>query len=216
MSFFPQDPKKLKSRIRSYERKLSEPHHDDGAGKRFLLAPMYQILGDNEAALRSYEWYEKHFPDDIAEAFHSLSWALCLFQVGDLPCAKKRLRRTLFSNLYVIPLLLGQEIEPYSFWHGSNWAEKSYITEGPFEEFFSLWDAPALEWAKSFYHSAEIQTALARWIELRKALGEEQSMDKRIALIEEENVIATGEPKQVPQEVISISRAREKRRFSDH
>ena len=55
--FFPEDPKKLKSRIRSYERSLKQDPMDDGYGKRYLLGPMYLLLGDVDGALRHYAWF---------------------------------------------------------------------------------------------------------------------------------------------------------------
>lgn len=44
MSFFPTDPKKIRARIRSYERKLQKELDEtgmihDGYGKRYLLWP---------------------------------------------------------------------------------------------------------------------------------------------------------------------------------
>ena len=51
----PSDPKKIRSRIRSCERKLrrgrdEDGDYDDGAGKRFLLAPLYMVMGDGAGA----------------------------------------------------------------------------------------------------------------------------------------------------------------------
>lgn len=63
MSLFPDTPKKIKARIRSYERKLQkekEEHNfvNDGYGKRYLLGPLYMLMDDIEGALQSYAWFE--------------------------------------------------------------------------------------------------------------------------------------------------------------
>ena len=49
--FFPTDPKQLRQRIKSYERKFRQEKkargdYDNGYGKRFLLGPLYMLSGD--------------------------------------------------------------------------------------------------------------------------------------------------------------------------
>ncbi|MCI0558856.1 MAG: hypothetical protein MN733_10205 [Nitrososphaera sp.] len=61
-SFPPNDLKKLKVRISAYERALSGGDRD-GAGKRYLLGPMYLLLGDVEGALKHFEWFDKTYAD---------------------------------------------------------------------------------------------------------------------------------------------------------
>jgi hypothetical protein len=61
---FPTDPKKIRSRIRSYERSLKKEYdlhraYDDSAGKRYLLGSLYLLLGDIDGALKHYTWFEK-------------------------------------------------------------------------------------------------------------------------------------------------------------
>ena len=48
---FPQDPAKIRARIRRYERALlreqaSYGFINDGGGKRYLLGPLYLLMGD--------------------------------------------------------------------------------------------------------------------------------------------------------------------------
>lgn len=49
-NFFPTDPKKIRDTIRRYERAFKGPHYDDGPGKRFLLGPIYLLMGDTPGA----------------------------------------------------------------------------------------------------------------------------------------------------------------------
>ena len=84
----PKDPKKIKERIRRYERALKkekEEHgfYDDSAGKRYLIGPMYLYLGDIEGALKSYKWFEEEFPDDSGLPFNLLCWTLVLYRSVD-------------------------------------------------------------------------------------------------------------------------------------
>ena len=66
------EEQKIRSRLRSYERKLQQEkekygYYHDGAGKRYLIGPHYLLLGDNDGALAAFKWFEKEFPDDIGE-----------------------------------------------------------------------------------------------------------------------------------------------------
>ena len=49
------EEQKIRSRLRSYERKLQQEKekygwYDDGAGKRYQVGPHYMLLDDNEGA----------------------------------------------------------------------------------------------------------------------------------------------------------------------
>jgi hypothetical protein len=55
---FPQDPKQIRARIRRYERSLRQEqerfgHIGDGSGKRYLLGPLYLLMGDTDGAHQS-------------------------------------------------------------------------------------------------------------------------------------------------------------------
>ena len=66
MYHFPTDPKKIKQRIRRYERSLRKDDSmrglRDGYGKRFLLGPLYLMLGNVQDTLDHYEWYQNKYP----------------------------------------------------------------------------------------------------------------------------------------------------------
>jgi hypothetical protein len=77
----PQDPKKIRTRIRNTERALRQEQKRfgfirDGAGKRYTLGPLYLLMGDTEGALRSFAWFAEAFPDDSGEPlpFRLASW----------------------------------------------------------------------------------------------------------------------------------------------
>ena len=74
-----------------------------------LLGPLYLLMGDVVGAVKSFDWFEQTFPDDIGEPVHFLCWTLALDRSGDTAQAVQRLRQTMLSNLYLIPHLLGRE-----------------------------------------------------------------------------------------------------------
>ncbi len=69
---FPKEPKKIRERIRRYERTLRKENQEfgsisDGYGKRYLLGPLYMLLGDTAGAIKSFEWFDKTCPGDMGE-----------------------------------------------------------------------------------------------------------------------------------------------------
>lgn len=189
MSQFPDDPRKIKERIRRYENGLRKEfktfaYISDGFGKRYLIGPMYLLLGDVAGAVKSFEWYEQQFPDDIGEPFHFLCWALALYQSNDTANAARKLRRAMLSNLYLLPYLLGIEQPSLELRHHSNWEEKEYVEQGPVE-LLRLWDEQALGWAKELYESEGFRKVRERSIELLQHLSTERVGSKRSELVQE-------------------------------
>jgi hypothetical protein len=89
MSTFPKNRKTIKDRITRYKRALSNEQRkfgaiDDGAGKRYLLGPLYLLAGDVKGALTHYRWFAKTCPDDSGEPIHSLCWTLAFSRVGQV------------------------------------------------------------------------------------------------------------------------------------
>jgi hypothetical protein len=186
---FPKEPKKIRERIKRYEREMRQEYErlgaiDDGNGKRYLLGPLYLVVGDLAGALASFEWFEQMFPDDMGEPFQYLCWALALYRSGNMAGASLRLRQAMLSNLYLIPHLLGMAQDRLNIWHGSNVAEKEYLEYAP-PEIWALWDEPALQWAKETYESPELGRIRARYVEIYEQLLSEPRGPKRSQLVSE-------------------------------
>ena len=103
MSLFPTDPQKIKTQITRYERELRKEYEthrfiDDSSGKRYLLGPLYLLLGDVAGAIKSFAWFEQMFPDDMGEPAHTLCWTLGLYRAGDKTGATQKLLHTMLSN----------------------------------------------------------------------------------------------------------------------
>ena len=168
------EEQKIRSRLRSYERKLQKEKKEygfyrDGAGKRYQVGPHYMLLGDNDGALAAFEWFEKAFPDDIGVPDHFLCWSLALHRAGNEIGAAKKLRQTMFCNLYLVPRLLGSPIAELDIWHGSSDAEPSYA-EHIHEPYLALWTDDERDWASRLYESAGFQAARKRYIEISRLL----------------------------------------------
>jgi tetratricopeptide (TPR) repeat protein len=195
---FPKKPKKIRQRIRRYEREMRKEYErfgfiDDGYGKRYLLGPLYLILGDLPGAIATFEWFARMFPDDMGDPFHYLCWALALYRSGDIAGASAKLHQAMLSNLYLIPHLLGIAQETLDIWHDSNLAEKDYTLGAP-PEIWALWDEPALAWARETYERPAFCRVRARYIEIYRQLQSEPPGPKRSHLVDEAMaLLATGE-----------------------
>ena len=166
---FPKDPKKIKAKIRSYERKLRKEEEEhgsisDGAGKRLVVSSLYLLIDDLEGALKSFNWYDTNFKDHIVEPIQYICWSLALFKSGLKNDAKNKLIDTMFCNVYLVPHLLGKLKIPQNEDYYFDWEDKEYIYHLP-EEYKDLWfnDKDALEWLKKIYYDDKIQNALKEY-----------------------------------------------------
>ena len=183
------EEQKIRSRLRSYERKLQQEKkkfgfYNDGAGKRYQIGPHYMLLSDNEGALAAFQWFEKEFPDDVGEPGHLLCWTLTLHRAGNEIGAARKLRQTMFSNLYLVPRLLGSPIAELDIWHGSNYAEPSY-PEHIHEPYLRLWTEAERKWASGLYRSPGFQSVRKRYIEISRALDTTPPGPERSRLVGE-------------------------------
>ena len=185
---FPSDPKRIRERIRRYERALKKElesgYGGDGYGKRFLLGPLYMLMGDVDGALASFDWYEKAYPDDGGEPYQYLTWALALFRGDRRQEAFNKLYQTMLENLYLVPFLLGRNPQPLDIWHGSNLGWIEYAVEIP-RELLSLWDDAALQWAKEVSKNPVVVEKVARYVAIHRELKSEPRGPRRTALVNE-------------------------------
>ncbi len=189
MSQFPTEPKKIKERIRRYERALTNEKrkyggYHDGSGKRYLLGPLYMLLDDVDGALKSFAWFDKEFPDDMGEPFQYLCWSLALYRSGDQKQAAAKLAQTWFKNPYLVFQLLGMDQKRLDIRHGSNWKEPEYVAYGP-TELLELWDEEAVQWAKDVFQQAWFSRLRARYIEIKRRLMTEPVGPERSRLVRE-------------------------------
>lgn len=180
---------KVRSRLRSYERKLEQEKREfgfyrDGAGKRYHVGPHYMLLGDNEGAIAAFEWFEREFEDDAGKPDHLLCWSLALLRSGDEAGAARKLRRAMLSNLYLLPHLLGNPIPEFGVEHGSSDDEPEYLSQIP-GPYLALWSDEEKKWAASLYESAGFRDAREQVIEIRERLSGLRPGPERSALVKE-------------------------------
>jgi tetratricopeptide (TPR) repeat protein len=185
---FPTDPKRIRERIRRYERalnrELEEGYGGYGYGKRYLLGPLYMLMGDVDGALASFDWYEDAYPGDSGDPYQYLTWALALFRGGRMQEAFNKLYQTMLENLYLVPFLLGRNPQSLDIWHGSNLEWIEYAVDVP-QELLNLWDDVALQWAREVSEHPAVVEKVARYVAIHRELESEPPGPRRSALVHE-------------------------------
>ena len=173
------------TRIRAYlsSEKRTYGFIDDGGGDRYYLFYLYFLLGDNRRSSAYFSWFEKQFPDDYGEPFQHLVWAVMLHRMGKN--GDRQLGRAMFSNLYVLPQILGEAYERLPIWHSSNWDVPEYIDYFP-QRIREALTAEDIEWIRERYHSEKFQQARQRYIDICMELSSIHPGEKRSALVTEE------------------------------
>jgi len=189
MYYLPTEPKKIKARIRRYERAFVEEREQlgyihDGAGKRYRLGPLYLLMGDLQGALDSYRWFEAEFPDDTGEVFQYLCWALTLYRSGYRGQAADKLIQTMMHNLYVIPFVLGWDPQPLDIWHASDWHEIGYLDYMDPAILHLITDEEK-NWMSQQCQSPKSMAIQKRFIEIHRQLKDERPGPKRSQLVKE-------------------------------
>ncbi len=151
---------------------------EDGAGKRYLIGPLFVLAGECGKALAHYDWYEKHCSDDVGEPFHYLYWALCLYRDGDTQKANEKLLETMLQNVYFLPILLGAPEDRYDIWHCSNMQEPEYITQAP-PDLLPRLSEQERSWIEQNLNSFRFRRTREEYIATYGALKNEKNIDRR-------------------------------------
>jgi len=188
MYHFPTDPKIIKQRIRRYERSLrkDDPMHGlrDGYGKRFLLGPLYLMLGNVQDTLDHYKWYQNTYPDDSGYALNFLCWAIALYRHGDFEEAEKKVINTMLSNIFLIPYILEREIPSLDSWEDRCYNELMEIEYFP-HEILNFITCAEMEWIRALHNSSKITTIREKYIEIDDQLENLPRGEKRTKLCHE-------------------------------
>jgi hypothetical protein len=188
MYHFPTDPKKIKQRIRRYERSLrkDDPVRGlrDGYGKRFLLGPRYLMLGNVQDTLDHYQWYQNKYPNEYGYAFNFLCWAITLHRHGDVEEAERKIINTMLSNIFFIPYLLGHAIPSLDSLEDRYYNELIEIESFP-HEILNHITREETEWIKTLYNSLRITAIREKYIEIDNQLENLPRGKKRTKLCDE-------------------------------
>jgi hypothetical protein len=185
----PDTNKKLKSRISSYKSALNKEKRlhgyiNDGGGKRYSLFILHFLLNDLKKAYDYFEWYKEEFPDDVGEPIQKLCWAISLHRMEKDDEAEYMLAELMLSNLYLIPLILGRDVEEYNMWHSSTDAFADYFEYIPKEVLKNITKTEEI-WMERLYDSFEFRRIRKRYIEIYRVLKDTKDIESRKKLLNE-------------------------------
>ena len=196
MFSFPETEKILRSKISSYKSALTKEkksygYINDGSGKRYLLFCLHFVLNDLKKSEDYFEWYNKEFSDDVGEPIQKLCWALSLYRMGKNGEAKYKLAELMLSNLYLIPYIIGQDVQEYDIWHSSSDEHIDYVSYLP-EEVRKKIKQREIEWMKTLYDSLEFRRIRKRYIEIYHELQNIKELEARKILLNESYSLLDG------------------------
>jgi tetratricopeptide (TPR) repeat protein len=188
MNTLQNSPKKIRERAMRYKRSLLKEQREhgyinDGAGKRYLIGPLFYLSGDLQKATEYFEWYEKEFYDDSGEPLHYIYWTLALLKNGEEKKAETKFSEALIQNIYLLPKLVGLDIGSPDIWHGSNWAQPEYILELQKEMLPQLTEDEN-NWIRKKIQSLEVRRIIKEYIATYKALKNQKDIKKRSVILD--------------------------------
>ena len=189
MFVFPDTEQKLRRKISGFKSALAREKntHDfisDGRGKRYLLFSMYFVLNELDESEEYLDWFSSEFPDDAGEPVQMFCWSLILYRMNQEIKARKKQAETMMANLYLIPNVLGEDVQEYDIWHSSNFAGIDYVDELP-HEVRSKITKDEIQWLAEQYESFEFRRIRKRFIGIYHSLKHERAFDVRSRLIDE-------------------------------
>jgi len=176
-------------------KELLRRNPNDNQGIRYLVAPTYLIGGKIEEALKEFKWYELHYKKDIPDPHYLLSWGLALYLDGQYESSAIKFRATVFSNPYLIPVILGGRPRILPIWHSNNLIEIDYAYD-----YLLVWGdswkqrKDAYNFVRFVWEDDEIQRDFSKWVEYWTQLKHIKDINKRSRLIDFSREIERARP----------------------
>lgn len=182
---------------------------NDNQGVRYVIAPLHQLAGDLEGALKAYHHYARHYPDDWGDPHHTFCWGLAFYEADRREEAIRRWREAFFQNIYLAPLLLNEPLPPTDLWHGTNLQWPDYAEDYP-DLYGELWSRipEAREVLRRLWHDPEVKADMERWLDLRRTMQQRSQAVRSnepgaraawMELLEELRAIEQGAPSEATQ-----------------
>jgi hypothetical protein len=180
----PIDLKRIRTKLRSYERKFREsPHYRDGSGVRFLMGPYYLCLNDLDGAIAHYDWFWNTYPDSIDEPFHTLGQVITKFRQGQGENSHSLLKRLYASNPYLLPHILDIDLGNIIIPGSSNWEERPYVLNAP-KELYSYLSPEEIEWLRSIWNESNFSAFVKAYNNIQLCLKGEPAGEHRRGLLD--------------------------------
>ena len=189
MSEIPDTDKKIRAKISSYKSAFNRELRDfgcisDGYGKRYLMFPLLLVLNDLKKAEEYIGWHDSQFSDDMGEPIQMLCRSILTYRMGNVELAYGELAETMLSNVYLLPWILHEKVQPIDMWHMSDFSMVEYCEYVPDRVLESL-SEQEIEWINRCYHSDAFVGLRTRYIEIHTLLNRVSDFDERGKLLDE-------------------------------
>lgn len=154
---------------------------NDGVGRRYRVGVYFLLSGELKKSAEAFDWFYEEFPDDIGEPAFNLYSALAAYRCGEMGKARARLLKTMLSNMFLLPYLVGQKFEALGVWHSSNRHQENYLEE--IEDFLHEPSNEELRWIEAELSTPSFTALRNGYIATFTALNEEQDISKRVSLL---------------------------------
>lgn len=171
-------------------------YYDDSGGKRYLAGIYYVLAREMDKAASYFDWYADAFADDAGEPVFLLCWALSTHHSASEEEARRRFHNAMLSNLYLMPSLLGEPIEPLDIWHSTNRERTEYLSE--VDEWLRDFPSADLSWLRSEYEMAGAEALRGEYVRTYHKLKHEEQREARREILQkwyayaEDNLGKTG------------------------
>lgn len=156
----------------------------DSRGLRYLPLEYYIKIEDYKGGLDYTRWFQKIFTDDIGFPDFLFEWSIILFKLGKLKEAERMVINTFRGNTYLLDKFFNRPVIKVEKWEGSNWetAEQAeYLQYSCSDK--NLQDFS--EWLDDFEKSENFRRVTDGFINIQKALKDEDNIDKRRQLLKD-------------------------------
>ncbi|NEN25006.1 hypothetical protein G3O08_16010 [Cryomorpha ignava] len=154
-------------------------YYHDGGGLRYVQPELYIKLEDYTGALRYFNWFDKHFSDDVGSPLFWFQYSLTLYKTKRVERAKTQIIQAHFLNEYLIDYFL----DPKSIEHirsSNNWPIEVLIKYfGYKKESFPEFS----EWLAEYSKSKAFIDLKNEIKEIDLKLDTEEKRSKRAALL---------------------------------
>lgn len=154
-------------------------YYHDGGGLRYAQPELYIKLEDYTGALRYFNWFNKHFSDDVGSPLLWFQYALTLFKTKRLEVAKNQIIKAHFLNEYLIDYFLDPtsiaNIHPTNNWPIEVLIKYFEYKKDSYPDF--------AEWLKMISESIEFKNLIKEITEIDLKLDIETKRSKRAALL---------------------------------
>lgn len=180
------DKKRFRDRANRAVRELEKEKSifgriNDKAGKRYRIGVYYLLAGDLKKSVEAFDWFYREFPDDVGEPVFNLYGALAAYRNGESNKARGRLLEAMLSNIFLLPALIGKEMDVPDIWYSSNRDQAEYLFE--IGEFLDEPTSEELSWIEAELATRRFAECRDGYIATFGALSQERDISRRMDIL---------------------------------